>query len=364
MPWFTLVLLAVAIVGAIYLAKAVPSSKPVLWKVAIVIGVLLAVVFLFRFSGIAEWATYEYAFRVLTTEGGMNAWLARAVALLLSAAVSFGVAFAFSLNKRRRTIGWAVITGSFVAFFLLMYACTRSYESPLWVGKDPDGRLVVFAHGGRGPNGEELTPMTPEIAKQLKAQDRAEAEEQEKQAKAEADNREKQAKSIADDRFRKTYVNVNDPAFAPGAPAPKVVLAIKAEGSDAEGNSLRGWVAQLLKEKKKNVYNGAFKPAFYTGGPFEDLWNGDQSVLERLRLLEGASGWVLLGKVRLSQPEKTGIEGLVSVPGTLSIMLVNSGGQNGPWDLRAAGAGVNAAEARANAVKRLMESIDVDAIFK
>ena len=98
---------------------------------------------------------------------------------------------------------------------------------------------------------------------------------------------------------------------------------------------------QLLREKNRNVYNGEFKPAFYTSGQFGDLWNGDQSVLERLRLLEGVSGWVLLAKVSFSPPEKTDIEGLVSVPGTLSMMLVNREGRNGPWDFRAAGAGVS-----------------------
>ena len=76
MPWFTLGLLALAIVAAIFLAKAVPSSKPVLGKTAIVIAIFLAVLLLFRLSGIVEWGTYEYAFRILTTEGGMNAWLA------------------------------------------------------------------------------------------------------------------------------------------------------------------------------------------------------------------------------------------------------------------------------------------------
>ncbi len=317
MPWFTLGLLALAIVAAIFLAKAVPSSKPVLWKTAIVIAVFLAVLLLFRLSGIIEWGTYEYAFRVLTTEGGMNAWLARAVAVLLATAASVGVPLVFSLKKRRRVIGCAVLTGCFVAFNLLMYACTRSFDSPKWYYEDEDGRIKVVAHGGRGPNDEELNRMNPQIAKRLKAEQRGEAENQRKQAKVEADNREKQAKSESDVRFRETYVNVNDPAFAPSTRAPKVVLAIKTEGSDPEGSSIQGRVAQLLRGKNRNVYNGAFKPTFYTGGPFGDLWNGDQTVLDRLRLLEGTSGWVLLGKVSFSQPEKTDIEGLVSVPGTL-----------------------------------------------
>lgn len=69
--------------------------------------------------GAAETATYRHVLRLLTTEGGVNAWLARAVTVLFVVGVSYGLRLAVSLkSKQRRTLGWAILAGTFVAFNL------------------------------------------------------------------------------------------------------------------------------------------------------------------------------------------------------------------------------------------------------
>jgi hypothetical protein len=97
---------------------------------------------------------------------------------------------------------------------------------------------------------------------------------------------------------------------------------------------------------------------------FDGLWSGDQSILDRLRLFDGGSGCLLLCKANYSRPSKTDFEGIVSVQGTLSLILVTKEGRGGPWVFKASGAGGDQATAASNCAKRLVEAIDVDVVFR
>ena len=80
------------------------SVKSFLKTVAIV-GVLFVVVWLGVclllevLFGVAEKATYKHVFRLLTSEGGINAFLARAVTVLFVVGVSYGLRLVVSDRK-------------------------------------------------------------------------------------------------------------------------------------------------------------------------------------------------------------------------------------------------------------------------
>ena len=315
-------------------------------------------------------ATYGYAFRVLTTEGGINAWLARAVAVLFVGAVAYGSRLVCSLKKQRRTAGGAVLAGTFVAFNLLMYVCTLSISedeqgkliaadgtSEYWYSRTPDGGWRVFKdpsfspdRKNYAPTGEELTRMTPKDAKEYHAWNRTQAEMDKKQDKAEAER-----------RFRETHVN--ERALASTASGVQVLLAVRADGPDAPGDSVSGQIANVLAKNNKNPVSDAFKPAFYAGGLLDDLWNGDQSVVERLRLFEGSSRRLMLAKASFSRADKTDFEAVVSVQGRLTIVMLDKAGRTGPWTFNASGAGTTPSMAMDACAKRLVEAIDIGIVL-
>jgi hypothetical protein len=315
---------------------------------------------------------YSVFFRTLTTQGGVNAWLADAISLLFAAAVYKSLRLAL-FNKQRREMGWALLLVSFVVFNLLMYACTRSIvavedgqnfvqrtgESKAWYYVTDTGDWELLPAPGFHPRtGEPLKPMTPDAARDYQAWKR----QQEARNRQDTAESEKQAKAKAERQFRETYVN--DAVVSSAASADSVILALKSDPSDSQGDALQGLLAELLARKGKHPVSGAFKPAFYARGMFDDLCGGDQSVLGRLRLFDGAPGCLLLCKPSLSDASKTDFEGLVSVQGTLSLILVTDEGRRGPWVFKASGAGVDRATASANCAKRLIEEIDVDVVFQ
>ena len=127
------------------------------WK-NIWLVIVLALVALLLFFLIPDLAfSYYYSdfFRILTSQGGINAWLARTICLLFAAAVYKSLQLAlFNLKKQRREMGWALLLVSFVVFNLLMYACTRSnipvVKDPNFVQGDRRGQALVLAyHHGR-----------------------------------------------------------------------------------------------------------------------------------------------------------------------------------------------------------------------
>ncbi len=312
----------------------------------------------------------------------MNPWFAGAISILFAAAVALGASLVVSIKRRPRCIGAIVLVGTSVAFHLLMYACTRSAvpaeEGPRFVRETGDPNWYSNENGVweffRGPGvnprtGDPLKPMTQQAAQEYYAAkrrqedlDRQNEAERQTQAIAEAAERERQATAEKERRFRETYVNdtVVSSSVASGE---KVILAMKNDPPDSQGDGLQGLLAELLQRKNKRPVTGGFKSSFYTSGLFDELWNGDLSVLERLRLFD-ATGSLLLCRANLSPDSKTAFEGLVSVKGTVSLILVNKDGRSGPWVFKASGAGGDRATATANCAKRLVEAVDVEVVFR
>ena len=333
-------------------------------------------------GGAAYSYSYPYFFRTLINEGGANVWLARAISILFAAAVAQGVSMVFSIKSRRRNIGWVVLLVSWVGFNVLVYACTQSThanddrlvgtagEVTTYYYITSDGRWKLFQHAAYtpdgknfGPHGEDIKPLTPEAAREYDAWLRHEEVRERKQRATEQAENEKQTKAATDRRFRETYVSdavVSPPVIV----ADRVFLAVKIDPPDAQGDVLQGLLADQVAKKNKRPVSGAFKPAFYATSPFEDVWNGDRSILDRLRFFDGASVCVLLCKANLSGTPKSGFEGIVSVQGTLSLVLVKKDGRSGPWVFNASGAGSDRASAAASCAKRLAESVDIDSVFR
>ena len=170
------------------------------------------------------------------------------------------------------------------------------------------------------------------------------------------------AAAEADRRLQETYLN-NGVLSSLAVADAQVILAVKNVATDWQRDSVEGPLAKWLVTKKKHPVSGLFKPAFYTNGSFDALWNGDQSLVERLHLLDASSGCLLLARASFSAAAKTDYEGLVSVQGTLSIIVVRKDGRNGPSVFKVSGAGGDEATATANCAKRLVETIDSDVLF-
>lgn len=353
-----------------------PTARTVL-NLALLLVVVLVVYFVLAET--ASWLAYSYSysrfFSVLTSQGGINAWLARTISLLLATAFLLGTSMTFSLrSSRRRTSGWILLLGSTVAFNLLAYACTRSVvavedgqifvretgEARAWYSITDTGDWELFPAPGFHPRtGEPLKAMNPKAAREFDAWKR-QKDTRDRQKTAES---EKETKAEAERRFRETYVN-DTVISSSDASADRVILALKNDPPDSQGDALQGRLADLLARKNKRPVSGAFKSSFYTTGLFDDLWSGDQSVLERLHLLDGASGCLLLCKATFSGASKTDFEGIESVQGTLSLVLVTKEGRSGPWVFKASGAGGDRATANANCAKRLVDAIDLDVVFR
>lgn len=348
------------------------SFSRILKLLAILVAVLLVLLLVWRvFFEVAAWQAYSHYFHIITSQGGVNAWLARAVSVLFAGAFWFGLRMYLSLRSEQRcNRGMALLVGTFVAFNLFMYACTRSVtavedgqhfvgatgDAKAWYYVTDAGDWELFPAPGYHPTvGVKLEPMTPAAAQRYEAWKRKKAQESQEHAKAE----EKQKKLDAERRFRETYVD-EKPLSAPGT---AIVLAIKLSAADLQTEALTGRIADLLVAKGKKPASGAFKPAFYDA-LFDGVWKGDGAVLERLRVFDGANRPVLLGRADFAAPGKTDFEGVVSVRGTLSLVLVEKQGRRGPWTFNASGAGGDSAVATAACVKRLAEAIEVDAIFE
>ena len=169
-------------------------------------------------------------------------------------------------------------------------------------------------------------------------------------------------KTEAERRLQETYLNSGALASLGTIDAP-VILAVKGESPDWQHDNLQGPLARFLATKKKHPISGLFKPTFYSGGSFDALWNGDESVAERLRLFDVPAACLLIARVGFSTAAKTDFDGLVSVQGTLSVAIVKKDGKNGPWVFKASGAGGDEATAATNCAKRLVEAIDLDTVF-
>jgi hypothetical protein len=180
MPWFKAVLDKVGC----FVSALGPTAKAALKLALIVVAVILLY---FVIAETASWFAYSYSYSyfssVLTAQGGVNTWLARAISLVLAAAFLVGTSMTFSLkSSKRRTKGWILLLGCTVAFNLLAYACTRSAAvtddqdlfvtgtdtliAKKWYCVSADGTWKLFSSPGYSPMGEKLQEMTPQAAQE------------------------------------------------------------------------------------------------------------------------------------------------------------------------------------------------------
>jgi len=338
-------------------------NRPWFRRIAFAIGLLL-VLWLVS-AELAYYFSYSYFLRMLSTEGGLNVWLARALGGLLAIGVCVGVSMNLSLNKRRRLQGNAILVGSFVVFNLLMYACTRSTDAleakqrlvttsgdaMQWFFINEEGNWELFPHPGYGPLGQQLEAMTPEHARRYAAWKRQ--QEQQKQTQAHTLD----AKNRADEegRFRDTYIN---PTVLAAAHATGHTMFLKvAAAPPSDTATVERLLLERLKGRGCKAVTNVFKPAFVPT-EFERLWQGDTSVADRLQLWTNPSNRAVLVRIHISDPQATSFAGIVSVTGTLSVVTVENGMRSSPHEFQASGAGVDAAAARSNCIKRICEAFD------
>ncbi|MFH1920735.1 MAG: hypothetical protein ABIP48_12705, partial [Planctomycetota bacterium] len=265
-----------------------PSFQVVLKRVLIVAAALLSVLLLcwllyWLVLGGTVFAAYGYYLRILTTEGGMDAWLARAISLLFAIPLFLGLRFVFSRDKKRRTIGCVLILGMCFAFNLFVYGWTRSGvaleegqhfvqatgQPKVWYCISESGQWELFPKPGFHPRtGQRLNPMTIEANELYEAWTHEKENEAVRQKELEAHER-----TEAEERqFRETHIS--DLGILSGSDlANVVILAIKTEDPNTQVDILRGHIAQLVERRGKEPISTLFKPAFYDSGLFDRLWD-------------------------------------------------------------------------------------------
>ena len=347
---------------AAWLARK-PRLKEILQKVwipllvvagVIVIGLVLWLVL----PGATSWAAYFYSFShflgLLTSQGRLDVWLARAISVVLAGLVFFGVRM--TAKKAHRTKGVILLLATEFAFNLLMYFCTRSVvagddgpyfvhatgEAKTWYSLTPTGDWELYDSPGVSRTGEDLQPMTPEAAREYETWSHRNDDRNRQQAAV----RDRQHQAEVKRQFQETYLNSGVLATL-AAPGPVAMLAWRTDPPGPQADAVQGNVLGLVAKKGIRAVAGLFKPAFYTTSAFDDLWNGDQSIVDRLGLLEKPSSSMLLASVKLSGASATEFAGLVSVQGTLSIIVVDKQGRRGPFVFSAAGSGADLATASA-----------------
>jgi nucleotide-binding universal stress UspA family protein len=275
-------------------------------------------------------AVYSGFLSTLTSEGGMNAWLARAVAALLTAGVVFGLVTLCSQDKERQMTGLGTVVGCIVAFYLVMYAWTKPAESQ---------------------RKQRLEAERQELA-------RSEEQNRQQLARSEQErNRREQEKRQFGERYVKDLASVA-PTDMPNA----IALVIKAEGPGAETDALRGRLVEAIQRQGKLAVD-VFKPAFCQDSLFDDLWKGDRSVLRRLRLSDQGPGGFLLAKLTVSQPERTDVRDVLSVQGSVSFLLMTKDAAKGPVVFKAPGVGFDASSAGADCCRRILETMKPENVF-
>ena len=231
--------------------------------------------------------------------------------------------------------------------------------------QDPDGVFRIFhADVENDPGTGQKTSLVTTVEKrdEIVAQVRKARNVQQLQRAVQAVERDQQVKVDADRQFREKYLDAT--VLSAGNRENAVLLVIKMEptGGDREivAQHLSAW---LVKAKRMPVV-GALKPAFLADGLFDTVWNGDGSSLNRLELFHGATRSLLLAKADYTRAEKTDFEGLLSVRGTLSFIAIDGGGRKGPTSFASSGAGGDAATARSNCAKRLVEAAVASAVLR
>jgi hypothetical protein len=141
---------------------------------------------------------------------------------------------------------------------------------------------------------------------------------------------------------------------------PVAVVAFEANTDDQVRDSLTGALTAILQEKGLRAATNALRPAFYSDGLFETVWQGDTSLFGPLGP-NGLCDCLVLVKAVTGEASRTSFGKTLSVRANARIMIFGKGGvPGGLLEYSEAGSGFDAMGARNAALKRLGEAIAVD----
>lgn len=138
-------------------------------------------------------------------------------------------------------------------------------------------------------------------------------------------------------------------------PVPGVVIATSGNGEAFLLQQVSTSLVGFYQRAGQVASSSAFTPAFYSQGLFEEVFSGQIAQLKRMDALGKVERFVL-AKLDLAPGRSSGIEGFVTVDGTLKVVVLDTNGKvisrkthNVP------GAGADEQAARLATTKRLVE---------
>lgn len=222
----------------------------------------------------------------------------------------------------------------------------------VWYRVTETGDYELFSRPGTHPKlGTPLEPMTSEAAAKYDAWKK----NKDKQTKVQQANRVAKDKARKDDAFRNRYVNMG----AIPRDGQLTLLAVSGKGNAVQFAS-QG-VTEIYRGKGFQVVPNAFTNAFSQGELFEKVSDGDSSAFSSLGIADRATR-VVLAKITFGSPRPTGMQGLTTVDGTLTVSVCDGRGNLlTKRDYSVPGAGVDMDSAERAAGERLLEMITKDA---
>jgi len=146
------------------------------------VGIILGVLFLFFISTIIaiQYGTISllYSHYVTSIYGltGINKYLVKASVALVFIPFVWGLSLIFSLRRKRRYLGYIILTILFIGYNLSLYQVTKSPffsfskgEVLKWYALTPEGVRYFDGPGIEPTYGISLKPVTPDIVAKLKA---------------------------------------------------------------------------------------------------------------------------------------------------------------------------------------------------
>lgn len=137
-----------------------------------IIMLLLAVPFaeITFFSGMK--GLYSYFTGKIINTTGVNPYLAKGIVIALMIPLLWSLGLTFSFRRRRRNIGYAIVAGYMVVFYLSMFVMTKDQKFDFSTGKaikfyaqTPEGIRYFDAPGFDPKYGIPLKPVDPGIAR-------------------------------------------------------------------------------------------------------------------------------------------------------------------------------------------------------
>lgn len=138
-------------------------------------------------------------------------------------------------------------------------------------------------------------------------------------------------------------------------PSPLVVIAISGNVEVFLLQQVSTSLAGFYQEAGQVVSSSAFTPAFYSQGLFDEVFAGQNAQLKRIDILGKVERFVL-AKLDLAPGRSSGVEGFVTVDGTLKVVVLDTNGKVISTKTHSVpGAGSDEPAARLATTRRLVE---------